>query len=318
MERICSAPRPPSRVAGMVSTRCRASTSVGRRARPRVTRLPGRSRRKLVPHERESRRAPPQNSAAQPSRKSSRGHRVRRDSPRATRTMWGLYGPPHDGGDRGPRWVNGYASSMRLPRAPVRTVPHLSHLPIRAPLPQRGSSLARSPARPRPRDHLPTRPSPRRTSSPGIPSSPGPSPPRATTDPRRRPSTMRADSSCGTATATASRGWRGWRRRRRTPGRRRGLGRGQFRRDRGISLRARRGVARAFRQDGGDAPRARARASSRLAAESVRRFPPPPPPRRRSPPSSPPDARRNAAKARHHRHHRYPIPCDCTARRAPR
>ena len=32
--------------------------------------------------------------------------------------MWGLYGPPHDGGDRGPRWVNGYASSMRLPPGP--------------------------------------------------------------------------------------------------------------------------------------------------------------------------------------------------------
>ena len=228
----------------------------------------------------------------------------------------GVVRSPHDGGDRGPRWVDGYASSMRPPpQAPVRTVPHLSHLPIRAPLPQRGSSLARSPARPRPRDHLPTRPSPRRTSSPGITSSPGPSPPRATTDPRRRPSTMRADSSCGTATATASPGWR----RRRTPGRRRGLGRGRFRHDRGISLRARRGVARAFRQDGGDAPRARARASSRgsppRASEGSRRR------RRRgrrSPPSSPPDARRNAAKARHHRHHRHPIPCDCTARRAPR
>jgi len=38
--------------------------------------------------------------------------------PRATRTMWGLYGPPHDGGDRGPRWVDGYASSMRLPLGP--------------------------------------------------------------------------------------------------------------------------------------------------------------------------------------------------------
>ena len=189
----------------------------------------------------------------------------------------GVVRSPHDGGDRGPRWVNGYASSMRLPPGPGPDgAPPLPPPDPRAPPP--AWLLPRPlPGAPRPRDHLPTRPSPRRTSSPGIPSSPGPSPPRATTDPRRRPSTMRADSSCGTATATASPGWRGWRRRRRrrTPGRRRGLGRGQFRRDRGISLRARRGVARAFRQDGGDAPRARARASSRgsppRASEGSRR-----------------------------------------------
>ena len=80
--------------------------------------------------------------------------------------MWGLYGPPHDGGDRGPRSVNGYASSMRLPPGPGPDgAPPLPPPDPRAPPP--AWLLPRPlPGAPRPRDHLPTRPSPRRTSSP--------------------------------------------------------------------------------------------------------------------------------------------------------